>query len=247
MKFLLDKDGVSLNSEFIESIYAARVYDTTHIDETHGAEMTKFFHVGAELSYDAPDRILKEFNSDDEAANFKAAKKYFNEVVDFLAEDIDFIFNESGRSVINIKFVRKLNIEQFFSEDREFTQVLAAMPDDWDGEGIVLKEFNEEADEIFLDAKDYLAELVKTLNAKKINFVISADEESAVNLAFVKNLVTAQSLKDESVAVLAEFIDKDEEFILKEFDSDDVEKNFQAAQIYLEELAKYINIEENRF
>lgn len=243
MKFLLDKDGVAFSSEFIESIYAARIYDRSTVDETHGLTMTDFFHVGAGLSYDEPGRILKEFKSDDVAANFKTAKKYFSEIVNLLDNEITFIRDESGRSVTNIKFIKKLKIEQFFSEDREFTQVLAEMPGNWDGEGTVLKEFNEEIDEIILDAKDYLADLVRTLNAKKINFVIYDDEESAINLAFVKNLVIGKNLQTGLVAVIAELIDKDEDIILKKFDSDNAEQNFQAAQNYLADLVESLNAE----
>lgn len=186
---------------------------------------------------------MKEFKSDDVAANFKAAKKYFSEIVNLLDNEITFIRDESGRSVTNIKFIKKLKIEQFFSEDREFTQVLAEMPGDWDGEGTVLKEFNEEIDEIILDAKDYLVDLVRTLNAKKINFVIYDDEESAINLAFVKNLVIGKNLQTGLVAVIAELIDKDEDIILKKFDSDNAEQNFQAAQNYLADLVESLNAE----
>ncbi|MBQ7705381.1 MAG: hypothetical protein IJT73_08160 [Selenomonadaceae bacterium] len=243
MKFLLDENGEAFNTEFVERIYATRIYDRTHIDENHGAQMTNFFYVGAEIS-GGEDRILEEFKSDDEAENFKAAKKYFTELVDILKEKTTFIFEESKRGVTNIKFIKRIGIEQMFSGDSEMACVLAQTTEDHEGEGSVLKEFTEEDDEdFFLDSKDYLADLVKNLNSKKINFIVYEDGEAAINISFIKNLLIERMIFQDSelTCVVAELSDKDDEIILQEFDSGDEEKDLEDAKIYLADLMKNLN------
>lgn len=240
MKFLVDKDGVAFNIELIERIYATRIYDSSNVDETHGLKMTNFFEVAAAIYGEKSAKILDVFKSDNETENFRAAKKYFNEVVDLVKKDMTFIFEEGGRSVSNIKFVKNFRIEPMYSEDMELTYILAQTAEDREAEGTVLKEFNEEADEIFLDARDYLADLVKTLNAKKTNFIIYENGDAAINVAFIKNIFIFQN--EESSGVMAELIDDDDEnIIFTEFNTGDAEKDFEDAKNSYVDLLKELN------
>ena len=80
-----------------------------------------------------------------------------------------------------------------------------------------------------------------------MKFLFDKNGVEAVNVAMVRKFYVEQMVfKDgESMAcVVAELPDEEEEIILKEFDSEDEEKNFSDAKKYLADLVKILNGED---
>ena len=81
-----------------------------------------------------------------------------------------------------------------------------------------------------------------------MRFIFDKDGYAAINPALVKKFfierIFAEGWEEtKNFRVSAELSENEDDVILKEFISDNEEKNFQAAKIYLAELVKTLNAE----